>query len=169
MDIFCEYIVKHKNTAVDLLIPTGGYIAATILTFIIMLFSQYLFGLGFLLIAAVWYGAFILMRSRYVEYEYILTNNEMDIDKIMAKKRRKRVITVNFKHIEICAKVDDPVYSSQYANKPEKIYDFTGNSEYDVYFVDFHGQDKRTRILFHPTDKMKENLRLINPGAVHLS
>lgn len=35
-----------------------------------------------------------------VEYEYIVTNGEMDIDKIIAKRRRKRLITVNARTFE---------------------------------------------------------------------
>lgn len=40
------------------------------------------------------YGGYILITNMSVEYEYIVTNGEMDIDKIIAKRRRKRLITV---------------------------------------------------------------------------
>lgn len=171
MDIFCEYIVKHKKTAVDYAIMAGLYIAAILLTFIILLFYKYTFGLGLLLIAAVWYGAYIFTRNRFVEYEYALTNNEMDIDKIMAKKRRKHIITVDFKQVEICAKTDDPMHASEFNNTQSvaKTYDFSGSCDYPVYFADFVSAEGKTRILFNPTDKMQESLRLINPRAVHIS
>ena len=170
MDIFCEYIVRHKKTAIDYLIIVGIEIAAVLLSFLILLFYNYTFGLGLLLIAAVWYGAYLVIRSRFVEYEYALTNNELDIDKIMAKKKRKRIITVDFKHIDICAAVKDSAYSSEFNNGQSitKTYDFSGLSEYEVYFADFADSDGRTRILFNPTDKMKDSLRLINPRAVHI-
>lgn len=171
MDIFCEYIVKHKKSGIDYLIMAGLYIAAVLLTFIVMLFYNYTFGLGLLLIAGIWYGAFILTRNRFIEYEYALTNNEMDIDKIMAKKRRKHIVTVDFKQIEICAGVDDSMYASEFNNTQSltKTYDFSGICDYPAYFVDFVSSNGKTRVIFNPTDKMKESLRLINPRAVHIS
>ncbi|MBQ3038319.1 MAG: hypothetical protein IJD30_03980 [Clostridia bacterium] len=168
MDIFCEYIVRHKNTAKDYLLIAAASVGAMLLSFIIMLFSSYLFGLGLLLIAAVWYGLYFLIKSRQIEYEYILTNSELDVDKIMGRRRRKRVISVDFKHIELCARVDDERYSHQLSSKPDKVYDFTGISDNDKYFVDFHSKDNRTRMFFQPTDKMKENIRIMNPGAIHI-
>lgn len=170
MDLFCEYIVKHKKTPIDYLITVALLFAALILTFILFIFNRYLFGFGLLLIFGVWYGAYILIKNRYVEYEYILTNSEMDIDKIYAKRRRKRVISVDFRHIDICAKTDDPIYSAEYKNTtPSKIIDASGESENDVYFVDFPGEGGKVRVIFQPTDKMKDGLKLVNPRAIHIS
>lgn len=169
MDVFCEYIVRRKNTVTDYLLIAASGIGAALLSIIILMFNSYLFGFGLLLIAAVWYGLYILIKSKQIEYEYILTNSELDVDKIMGRRRRKRIISLDFKHIELCAKVDDERYSSQLSNKPDKVYDFTGMSDNDKYFVDFHSKENRTRIYFQPTDKMKENIRIMNPGAIHIS
>ncbi|UKI37385.1 MAG: DUF6106 family protein [Clostridiales bacterium] len=40
--------------------------------------------------AGVVYGAYILITHFNVEYEYILTNGDIDIDKIIAKKKEKK-------------------------------------------------------------------------------
>ena len=169
MDFFSEYIVKRRKTVVDYLIIAGFYFAAFLLSIIFFLTSQWTLGLWTLLVAASWFGAFWLSKSRYIEFEYALTNNELDIDKILAKSRRKRLITVNFKQIDICAKTDDINFANEFKNAPEKVYDCTGMSENDTYFVDFNTSDQKTRVIFQPTDKMKENMRLINPRAVHIS
>ena len=169
MDLFCEYIVKRKKSPVDYLITVAGYFAALILSYIFLMLNSLLFGFGLLLIAASWYGAYILMKSRYVEYEYTLTNSEMDIDKIYAKRRRKRLISVDFRHVDICAKIDDPIYSGEFKNNtPSKIYDVSGLSENDIYFVDFSKDASKVRVIFQPTDKMKDGLKLINPRVIHI-
>lgn len=168
MDIFCEYIVKRKKTIVDFLIIIGGYFAAFLLSVIFILTSQYTLGMWLLLIALVWFGAFILAKTRYIEFEYILTNNELDIDRIFAKSRRKRLLTVDFKNIDICAKIDNPNFANEFKNAPEKIYDCSGICDNDTYFVDFYTNEKKTRVIFQPTEKMLENIRLINPRAVHI-
>lgn len=169
MDIFCEYIIRRKKTAIDFLISMGGCLAAAFLSLIFLMFNSVLMGFGLFLIVAAWYGAFMLSRSRYIEYEYALTNNEIDIDKISAKSRRKHVFNLNFKEIEICAAVNDTEHQSEFSLKPDKIYDFSGVSQYEKYFVDFIVQGQRMRMLFNPTDKMKESIKIINPGAVFLS
>ena len=170
MDIFCEYIVKHKKTIKDYLIFVLTDIVAFILSIIVLMFYNYTMGFGLLIIAAIWYGAYIIMRNRFVEYEYALTSNELDIDKKKKKKRRKHIMTVDFKNITLCAPADDITFCSEFNNTQaiNKTYDFTGTSRYEIYFADFQGIDGNTRILFNPTDKMKESLQLINPRAVHI-
>ena len=170
MDIFCEYIVRHKKGIKDYLIMAGIDIAAVILVFAVLLFYNYTFGFGFFIIAAIVYGAYILIRSRFIEYEYALTNNELDVDKIMGKKKRKHVLTVDFKQVEICAAVNDNNFASEYKNTASltKTHDFSGICDYDVYFADFNTSDGKIRILFNPNDKMKDSLRIVNPRAVHI-
>ena len=80
----------------DFLISIGGCLAAAFLSLIFLMFNSVLMGFGLFLIVASWYGAFMLSRSRYIEYEYALTNNEIDIDRISAKSRRKHVFNLNF-------------------------------------------------------------------------
>lgn len=169
MDVFCEYIVKKGKTVNDLLITIGAYIAAFIISSIVMLFAGYTYGFWLFLVAGAWYGAYYVVKTRYVEYEYALTNNELDIDKIMGKTRRKRMITVDFKQIDICAAVSDTMYASEFnSSSVAKTYDYSGVCEYETYFVDFVTKEGKVRVLFNPTDKMKENMRIINPRLVHI-
>lgn len=171
MDFFGEFIVKRKLKMSDYAISVGGFLLALILTYVFTIFARYLLGFWLLLIAASWYGAYMLMKSRMTEYEYTLTNSEMDIDKIMAKKRRKRVLSVDFKNAEICARTDDENFKQDAENTVgiQKTYDFTGMCENDVYFADFQTTGGKIRILFQPSDSMKEYLKLVNPRAIHIS
>ena len=166
MDVFCEYIVKKQRNSKDIAIIIGAYFFAFVLT---VLFAgvgiKYFNGIGLLIICAFWYTAVQVMKSRYIEYEYALTNNELDIDKIVAQKRRKHIMTVDFNNIELCAKVNS---ENPDIGREVKQYDFTGESENDIYFVDYTDENGRIRVLFQPTDKMKESIRLINPRNVRI-
>ena len=102
-DIYLEYILKKKKTG-----GQKAIIAVIILRRLLYrwlcyyLFLQRLlhfralnsvlfsFSIGLVLIAFAWYGAYLLMSMQNIEYEYILTNSEIDIDKIMSKKARKK-------------------------------------------------------------------------------
>ena len=169
MDIFVEHIVKHKRNLKDNLIAVGVILAAIILGAVLLLLS-FGFGLpqiGLLLVAGVFYAAYKIATFTSVEYEYILTNNELDIDKIMARTRRKRIMTIDFKSIELCAPVNDSEYKHELEDKSITInYDFTGQGYNPAYFIICDGEKGRMRVLFEPTEKIIENASKFNPRKV---
>lgn len=172
MDVFCEYIVTKKKEILDYFLIFAIAGAALVLTYILMLvmmmFSQFA-SLVLLLIAGCWWGAVQLIKGRSVEYEYILTNSELDIDRIIAKSRRKRVCSVDFKQIELCASASDPNFKHIYNNPGEKtVKNFAGDINADnVYFVDYSNESQQMRVVFQPGKRMlegikKANMRLVN-------
>lgn len=56
--------------------------------------------LAFLILCGAIYGAYWLISGMSIEYEYILTNGEIDVDKIIAQRKRKRLVTVSAKTFE---------------------------------------------------------------------
>ncbi len=141
---------------------------AIALTYILMLFiatnMQFLGGVGLLLIVGCWYFGIKLIKSRNVEYEYILTNYELDIDKIMARSTRKRLLTVDFRKIERCASIKEPEFENQ-AGKKIKNYagDISGER---VYFIDFYEEGELVRVIFQPSRSMLEAVKELNPRQV---
>lgn len=172
MDIFCEFIVKKKKEPVDYLITAGIIVAAVILSIVLfaltIIFSRYLSGIGLVLIFLMWWGAWMLMQGRNVEYEYILTNNELDIDKIIARRGRKRMCTVNFKEIEQCASISDPNFAYVYRNSEGRsVRNYAGDIEAErVYFVDFSKESERIRVLFQPNERILDGIKKSNPRLV---
>ena len=109
-----------------------------------------------MLIAFAWYGAYLLMSMQNIEYEYILTNSEIDIDKIMSKKARKRIASFDFKEINICANINDNEHNHDYKNVTVS----------KTYFVDYSQDSENYRVLFQPTSKMIESIKRFNPRNV---
>ncbi len=117
------------------------------------------------------YFTVMIVRNQMLEYEYVMTNSALDIDKIIAKNGRKRVLSFDFKSIEICASTDDFAYKAEYENKTGlyKIHDLTGNqADGGVYFVDFVGEGGRQRVLFQPSREILEAAWKYNPKVVHI-
>ena len=172
MDIFCEYIVKKKMSGIDFIKLIGIGFLTFIVAFLLFFFATPMLGpgIGFVLVFAAFYFAYIWAKMIYVEYEYALTNNELDIDKIMGRSRRKRIISFHFKDALICACVNDENFKAEYenCNGIKKIINATGISEYDTYFVDFNGEDGKIRVLFQPNDKMKEGLKNLTFRTIHI-
>ncbi len=107
-DTFMEYMVKKQATIGSQLKKCGILLAALLIiaASFILLASQYLNVLGAGLIVGTGWITFILIRLESVEYEYIITNNEMDIDKIQGKSKRKRLATVDLASISSFEKLD---------------------------------------------------------------
>lgn len=99
MDTFFEQIIAVKKTGKEIAALIGIWLAAVLLCFLLFMFSGYL-GVFFVLLAAgVIYGAFKLSCLLNVEYEYIVTNGTMDIDKITNKSSRKRVLSLELQTV----------------------------------------------------------------------
>lgn len=170
MDIYTEYIIKRKKTGKDYAIITAGVIGAVILSLASLMLNSFVPGIGFILIVFIWYGVYLLVNSRNLEYEYILTNSELDIDKIIARKGRKRIITIDFKEVELCANIHNPEFKSQYENEnnlSQKLI-LAGDMKADnVYFADFYRDGERKRVIFQPAEKIIQGLAKVNPRNVH--
>lgn len=186
MDIFIEHLVPKKKDTKDKLIITGIIAAGVVVTLLLLAlilvvafaaagqekmrsFSSMAFSIGFVLIAFAWYGAYLLINMRSIEYEYIMTNNEIDIDKVMSKKGRKHLVSFDIKDAVQMARIDDNEANGVYKNPPEgvKVLNYSAmNQNGYTYFVDCSIEEKRVIILWQPTGRMVEGLWKFNPRAV---
>lgn len=185
-DIYLEYMVKKKKTKgqvglVVLVCALGVVLTLALLavTFVIGVsmqqagtgLGQITSFVGLLIIAFMWYGAYLIISMQNIEYEYILTNSELDIDKIMSKKGRKHIASLDFKNVTVCADTEDSAHNGDYINiKADKVFNAVGDaSRGSVYFADCIGeQGERTRILFQPTSKMIESAKRYNPRNIFI-
>lgn len=98
MDTFFEQIVKKKKTAAE----WGGIVATLLLAAVLIavLLVMNIPLLSPLLIIGVGYGAWWLVTGLNIEYEYCVTNGDIDIDMILAKRKRKRIVSVSGRKVE---------------------------------------------------------------------
>ena len=92
MDHYNEQLVKKETEASDIA-KKILIIAGTLLITGLCVYSVFVFGFLplIVLVFGVFYLSWYLMTSTSVEYEYIVTNNDMDIDKIVGQRKRKRL------------------------------------------------------------------------------
>ena len=102
-DIFIEYMVKKQNTPQRMAAKALVVLAAVVVSLVAFLFSGYLGGLSFLMpviVIGAFYGAYYVITSMNVEFEYSVTNGELDVDQIIAQRKRKRLISVDCRSVE---------------------------------------------------------------------
>lgn len=171
MDIFIEHMVKKKKTSKDYL-----KVALCILTILgmvyIMACSIFIPYVG--LILATVCGIIIYVLSRVLstinmEYEYTFTNGALDVDKIIAAKRRRRVATLNARSIEILAKVDgnriDPYLRGRGIKRK---FACTDVNDEGVYFVIYSDDKNKNMLLFNPNEEILDGFKRLNPQKVFL-
>lgn len=163
MDVFIEKIIRRKKSPLD--------IAYMILLFIVALIVTY-FAFAFLglfapvLIVGIFYLAYFLASMRNIEYEYIVTNGDLDIDKIVNQRSRKRVFTANCKDFEVVARVNSDQYTHN-IRQTKTVLDFSSNNpEADKWFIFITKDNTPKVILFEPDEKMIDNFRTFIPRKV---
>jgi len=178
-DLYLEKIVRRAPTIKDSLLKVLILFAAVGLSYGIMSvvyadpegpLIQYA-QLFLMLVVGILIGAYYLAIQLNVEHEYIVTNGEIDIDRIIAKRRRKRLCTIPPLDVEIMAP-----YTDEYKHYYDKNGDFahtydTTASKYSKnrwLIVAATKKYGRVRVLFEPTDRMVEHMREYMPRKVHL-
>lgn len=167
MDTFIEKLVARKKTAIDFIL-----IALVLLTILVSLFFFFMtnvrigMGIDFLLIVGLIYFGYWLITSRNVEYEYIVTNGDLDIDMIVAKRKRKRIFSANCKEFEIVAPVKSSSFSQQVQSIKNRIDACSSADSPDAYFIVLNHNNNRTLVIFEPDERILKNFRVYIPRKV---
>lgn len=171
MDSFIEYMIKRKKNKKAILesiaVVFAAFLMTLVLTFAFLFIVPQALGILPMLIFAVFYLAYRIIASFDLEYEYILTNGELDIDKIINKKSRKRLITVHCKSFIAFAKVGSGVYANEENSTFSKVITANANSDsYDDYFAVFYINGQKMKLIFNPTQKMIDVFKIYAPRVV---
>lgn len=160
MDVYVEQLVtkNDKSVAIKKIFVIAAVIIVCILIPVIFLSSDKLMmwiPIGFFLDIGAVFGGYKWLQSLRVEYEYLFTNGDLDIDKIIAKSSRKRITSLTITSLEEFGK-----YKGAETNGDKKVLDLRGKTG-DVYFADYNSKDNgKMRILFTPDDRL---IQAINP------
>ncbi|MDO4344737.1 MAG: DUF6106 family protein [Eubacteriales bacterium] len=166
-DLYTEVIVKKKTTAKDMILKSL-LIAATALAVFAFFFTT----LGVIALAAVLalgVADYFLLPSFQVEYEYTYVNGEIDVDKIMSKKKRKSVYKADIKDLEIMAPSDSHALDSYKNRQDIKTYNFSSLEEQNkTYTMIFKGEKGMEQVIFEPNEVILKDMKRIAPREVNL-
>ncbi len=161
MDAFAEKIITRKKTRVEYFIMG---LLFTIWLFLSVFFI-FLFSLGFLLDVLMLLGLYYLLKGMNVEYEYAVTNGELDIDRITAKSKRKRIFSANCKDFEILARASNENFNEA-KNIKNIIKAVSSDDSPDIYFIVLHYKESKTLVLFEPDEIMLKTFKNYIPKKV---
>lgn len=160
MDTFVEQIIAMKKTSKTWLAYAGITIAAIMLMTVAFIFLNAIFiPIDFL----IFFFAYKLYMMQNVEYEYILTNSAMDIDKIIAKSSRKRVLSFDLSAVQ---KIDRYDGTLPY-NAPKDIF-FACNKNDENAVILFYKKEGHPQkaVVFSPNEKMVDGMKKFLPRHI---
>lgn len=107
------------------------------------------------------FGVYLGIKFLGVEYEYSFTNGELDIDKILAKRKRKRVLETDYQKIQVMAP-----YTAEYESETKNyqvsaVVDVSSskNAAGRWFFICVDNDGKYTFVVFQPSKRMREAIR----------
>jgi len=175
MDYFAEQMIKRKKGGKEKAIAAVIILACLALTACVLFagyfLNEFLRMVIFLVAAAAWFFGIRLIQKQNVEYEYVFTNGELEIDVIYARSARKPLTSVRVADITFCARMDDERYDDRYANVPKNLHVVYAGSNTlgaKVYYADYLFNAEHTRLLFEPNDKILKMMAKYNPKRIHI-
>lgn len=166
MDVFKEQMIAVKPNSKTKMKKTLIIVAGIIIAAVGMIFGGSF--IGPIVVVAVLFGGSYLIKGMNLEYEYILTNNELDIDKIMNKERRKRIFTIDFKGISVMAHIDDGVRKPEFERAQKTIDISSGEKGPNTYVIVFMNENDLTQLILEPNEEMQQAMFRQAPSKVYL-
>lgn len=164
-DTFVECLVQRKTPPYAILVKAVMTALIVVSFFLSMLGYFIIFVVTVLLVV----GAIFLFPTFSVEYEYVFLGDELDVDAIMGKSKRKnkgkylmsRVELVAMKNsAEIRPIMENP--KSQY-----QVVDYTtNNGDAGVYAMVYSDEKGKRIILFEPSEKLLNAMKYNSPRKI---
>lgn len=164
MDTFLEQIVEVRKNTKETLSVVGIWALAILLCAVLFTFGSFLAPLSYLIVLGVVYGAYKLSSNYNIEYEYIITNGIMDIDKIINKNSRKRLASFELKTVTAVEKFNPSAYVER-----ENITVIRGcdDKNPDAYLITIDSVKKGTvHLIFAPNERMRDAMVKFMPKFV---
>ncbi len=160
MDTFVEQIITIKKTGKTWI----AYLLIALAAIILMTASYLFFEPIFLALdALIVFGAYKLYSQLNIEYEYIITNSSMDIDKIIAKSSRKRMISIDLTSVQRIEKFNGKI-PHDVSNDCLLACNQDDENAVIVYFKE-DGNSKST-FVFAPNERTREAMKAFLPRFV---
>ncbi len=149
MDSFKEQIVRKNLSQKDKMTKYMLMIASVALAagcFLLVLGTPFMM-IGVLAAGLALFGGYQLTTRMDVEYEYIFTNGEVDIDKIVAQRSRKRLVTFKCSSVTAFGKAGD--HDTDSGNT--LVFASANEDELIDYYAEFnHKTLGKTTLVFTP-------------------
>ena len=168
MDTFVEQIVLKKKGSREISLIASVIMGAFLIIALLVLFLlPYIGGLLLLVILGMGYGIWWVITSQNIEFEYSITNGDIDIDQIIAQRKRKRIVSVSGAKIESFSPYNAAEYTGRKFDRT--VFAASSPTADDLWCFTYHSKKSgNTLVLFQPEERVLNALKPALPRLVQL-
>lgn len=162
MEGFIEQVVKRDKTAKNTVIKIVSVVLLFLipLTFVFLstIITPYLAMVGFFIFLGGIYVVWWIFSLQKVEFEYSISGDSLDISKIISLRRRKKMLRVEIKDIEMLEIGDQKVKNMGFRKVYNAAKNFNNTKEnyYATFTTPVYG---KCLIVFNPNEAIMEGMK----------
>lgn len=158
MDRF-EYITQHKNSLKTQVMKALIVLTACVVFALLILMSPFAGSWApflLLFLVGLGYGTWKLLRQFNLEYEFSIFHTEIEIDKIIDRRRRKHIISLDLKNIKRLEPLSEELVREH--RSTAKMIDASSGNQADTYAAQFNDSTKGVILLLLSPNETLLNL-----------
>ncbi|MDR1440046.1 MAG: hypothetical protein LBJ10_08580 [Clostridiales bacterium] len=165
MDAFIEKLVLKRKKGMDYLVSFGIVALSFIVAIALLVLTSdtIIREIALLLAIGAIYLGFRLQSRTSVEFEYLVTNGALDVDKIVAQRKRVRIFSGDCREFDAMGKVNSRNHGPHITNGAQVIFAGTDMGSDDLYFVSLSYKGRKTVLYFEPDQRMIDSFRRFIP------
>lgn len=170
MDTYAEQIVAIRKSPMERLLQVSVIVLGVILILACgMLYVGKLLGVFSLLFVVlavgIGYGIYCFASQLNLEYEYIFTNGDFDVDKIISKRSRKRVLSGQCRLISEFGRYDPDLFAARRFDSRVVACTVDRDACYAVFSLD---EGREALLIFSPNERMLNAMKKYAPRVIRL-
>lgn len=158
-----DVIVKEKNDGNIAVVVLFVFLA--VLFFLLNMFKLLLGGYILCLISG--FTAYYFAGRQNVEYEFTMTNENVEVDAIFNKERRKEIVKFNLQDTKLAAPSDSPRLEHERQSKSRTLYFISGVKDRELFSLLGEYGGIVTEVVIEPTEKILEHIKYICKNVYH--
>ena len=111
MEAFVEILVKRKINFKDIFSVASSIVVIILGSVMGICLSKFIFACMPIVVVADFFVIHCIIMHKQIEFEYTVVGNEIDVDKIIGKRKRKRLITIRKSDVYHVGVLNDKEYS----------------------------------------------------------
>lgn len=165
-DVFVEQLVKRKRTTSVTILQVLVFVAVILLVIPFFFTQNFFITAPLALLAGILLARYMLSKLK-IEFEYALTNSDLDIALISGGKKRTEMLSLSVNDMEYVAKVSSE-HSSEFENSNiSTTYNAaSSDASENRWFIIFRKDGKLCRLIFEPKPQLIEGIERYKPYIV---
>lgn len=153
-DVFIERMIKRKMQQFDFIVLAAVFVALLIVIVLAVVIGTFVFGIpmiSLLVITAAIFGGYKLISTRFLEYEYSLTNGFVTVDKIINKAKRKRMTSFECESCEDIGEYKEAEARLRTRSFDQRIFATEYSDHRDAWYMIVQSRKTgKTLVIFNP-------------------